>query len=767
MIKCYKNIITQYININYLMNWHLNSLSPTVVLIISAMINHVYRDNKELEMRDFMLILAPTLPTVIPIIMSILSNIITFIYEFVTSINYGEMTICDIIPFNKIVSYFPIFNKAKPEYEVQYCNGTDEFTEYENIQVNVNITYMQLLISYIINNESVANFTIGRKKSIKINAEKKKMETNNWKDITISYKNIEIYISNIKLTFYKNNNELILEHFTQFTDESNSIEECKHFMRLADFLKNQNEKKQFIEVTDKVYQTTLNKIITTGCGFEIAIADIITTVCPNINKKLFIIEFVFLCALFYGYRATSLHQKLCSYLAITNKLKLFSYELKVNHNFKFNSASSLTDANLKLVESSLHTQLPSELVSSVMSINTFLRQLSDKNKTDSDTICFNIKNINNENKINAYDELNEFIDMIQNSNSLPQEGNKIKIYNTIVTKEVNNDNVEFDDDFDDDDFDDENDDDFDDKDKDNKDDELDENHNKDKNKNNNEHNVRLKKTQRKSLPSRYNKLSSKPVVSTKQINEKYKSFNTTYLRKNDTDNLINTLNIFKTESDIFEEYGLPNKLGILLHGEAGTGKTTTIHAIASYLQKNIYYVNLSIIETNEELQMVFDHVFVESANGGIIVFEDIDAMTSVVHKRDTNKVMNEKLTLEYFLNLLQGSLTRDGTIFIATTNHIEVLDPAFYRVGRFDIKINMKKCDHYQIQTIYDKFVKRPIDNNVLEMIEEDKFTPAEIIFHLMNHIKSKADCVEIMEKFIIHDDVNFVNPVNMINTQN
>lgn len=221
-----------------------------------------------------------------------------------------------------------------------------------------------------------------------------------------------------------------------------------------------------------------------------------------------------------------------------------------------------------------------------------------------------------------------------------------------------------------------------------------------------------------------------------------------YLREHDMKNLTTILGKFKNSTELFEEYGLPNKLGIMIHGKPGTGKTTTIHAIASFLQKNIYYVNLSTVESNEELQLIFDHVVLQVAGGGIIVFEDIDAMTNIVHERHKDST-NGKFTLEYFLNLLQGSLTRDGTIFIATTNHIEKLDPAFYRVGRFDIKIDMKLCDHYQIKAIYSKFVGKSIDPVVLNQIEVDKYSPAEIIFHLVHHIQSEQKCEEIMAQFI------------------
>ena len=248
----------------------------------------------------------------------------------------------------------------------------------------------------------------------------------------------------------------------------------------------------------------------------------------------------------------------------------------------------------------------------------------------------------------------------------------------------------------------------------------------------------------------YQKIQKKeiPVVVTEEINEKYKSIDTLYLRENDYKKLVNVLSRFKNCGHLYEKYGLPNKLGILLHGHPGTGKSTTIQVIGSYLQKNVYCVDLSSVESNEELQMIFDEIN-NALGGGIIVFEDIDAMTSIVHNRKNNNVSEgAKLTLDYFLNLLQGSLTRDGTIFIATTNHIEKLDPAFYRIGRFDVNIEMKRCDSYQIATIFEKFVGRHIDKEVINKIESEKFTPAEIIFHLVNFIDSDEPDDEIMKNF-------------------
>jgi hypothetical protein len=247
------------------------------------------------------------------------------------------------------------------------------------------------------------------------------------------------------------------------------------------------------------------------------------------------------------------------------------------------------------------------------------------------------------------------------------------------------------------------------------------------------------------------------------INEIHKDLTTLYLRQNDLFKLTNCLEIFNDDDKkkLMETLGLPHKLGIMLHGLPGTGKTSTIHAVATYLQKDLYYVNLNELETNDELQMMFDYVNKNCINGGIIVFEDIDAMTSIVHKRtdiknkkDLNFVelmssKSNKLTLEYFLNVLQGSLTQDGTMFMVTTNHLEMIDDAFYRDGRFDINIEMKMCDHYQMNMIYNNFYKRNIPEDILINIKEDKWTPANIIFHIKNYMFGEFTDEQILEKFI------------------
>lgn len=252
------------------------------------------------------------------------------------------------------------------------------------------------------------------------------------------------------------------------------------------------------------------------------------------------------------------------------------------------------------------------------------------------------------------------------------------------------------------------------------------------------------------------------------VNEVYKSFDTLYLRKHDEKRLKMAIEMFLNRKDLMQQLGLPDKLGIFLTGAPGTGKTSCVYVIACALGLDIYYVNISDVETNDELQQIFDYVNKNCAQRGIIIFEEIDKQTPIVLKTynhynsnnnetqissETNVSLldsrQKKLSLDYFLNLLQGALTQDGTIVIATSNHLELLEPALIRDGRFDVKIDMRMCDHYQIQCIYRNFLKREIPKHVLERIAEDQYTPSNIISHLVNYMLQDFTDEEICAKFI------------------
>lgn len=250
-------------------------------------------------------------------------------------------------------------------------------------------------------------------------------------------------------------------------------------------------------------------------------------------------------------------------------------------------------------------------------------------------------------------------------------------------------------------------------------------------------------------------------IKTAKVNEDYRKLSALYLRKDEKYFLNCALEQFKENKELMKELGFDNKLNILLYGEPGTGKTTTIMAIASYLQKDIYYVNLKEVKTNKDIHMVFEHVNKNVTSGGIIVLEDIDCMSDVVLKRNFDEEEKElsvndifdkeddEFNLSYLLNLLQGCMTMDDSVVILTTNHKEKLDPAVIRDGRMNLKLELKACDRFQIQEIFNKLMRRKIESDVLERIEEFKYTPAKVMFHIKNYMFCGMTDEDIMKPFL------------------
>lgn len=110
------------------------------------------------------------------------------------------------------------------------------------------------------------------------------------------------------------------------------------------------------------------------------------------------------------------------------------------------------------------------------------------------------------------------------------------------------------------------------------------------------------------------------------------------------DNLLRILDHFQNKNGKYAIPGYPHKLGLLLHGPPGTGKTSLIKAIAHHTNRNIVSIPLSRISTNQELMdIVFDQSFMVHGEDmpvklrfqdTVFVMEDVDAASPIVHARE-------------------------------------------------------------------------------------------------------------------------------------
>ncbi|RHY27627.1 hypothetical protein DYB32_006658 [Aphanomyces invadans] len=255
--------------------------------------------------------------------------------------------------------------------------------------------------------------------------------------------------------------------------------------------------------------------------------------------------------------------------------------------------------------------------------------------------------------------------------------------------------------------------------------------------------------------------------------------------------LLSLLDNFMTKSGKFGVKGIPYKMGLLLHGPPGTGKTSLIKAVAQYTKRHIVNVSLSKIKTNQELMdMMFDLTFRLYGEDWpatlrfdqiVFVMEDVDCASNVVlarmsggkmssrprrrrNRRDADQdnekpngdigdvendlaigpknlasdrmsgwVPKDKLNLSGLLNVLDGVVDSPGRILIMTTNHPEKLDPALIRPGRVNKKVELGPINGRQTQAMIEHYFATALSqaqrNAVARVIANasNSFSPAQI----------------------------------------
>lgn len=202
----------------------------------------------------------------------------------------------------------------------------------------------------------------------------------------------------------------------------------------------------------------------------------------------------------------------------------------------------------------------------------------------------------------------------------------------------------------------------------------------------------------------------------KDINKR--DLSTIFIEKEKKEQIIQRIESFQKAEGWYHDKGIPYQLGILLYGPPGTGKTSLIRAIASYLNYPIYY-----IPTTKMIKL--EEAFERLKEKSIVVIEDIDCQT-FTHSREDEEDDDEKplktkqnennkrlkglksdlglVGLSEILNTLDGFAGVDGRILIATTNHIEKLDQALIRPGRFDMKIEIGYVNKEILQDFFKNF---------------------------------------------------------------
>ncbi len=156
---------------------------------------------------------------------------------------------------------------------------------------------------------------------------------------------------------------------------------------------------------------------------------------------------------------------------------------------------------------------------------------------------------------------------------------------------------------------------------------------------------------------------------------------------NEVHDFFTKISRWKSSRDWYHKHTITWRLGGLLEGVPGTGKTSFVRAAAQTLDFPIMIIDLPSM-SNKDLTEAWRSAL--SMGPMIVLFEDIDRLFTRDKQFKINDQafsMRDPVSLDCVLNCISGVEPSEGIITIATANNPEFLDPALLRPGRLDFKI--------------------------------------------------------------------------------
>ena len=176
-----------------------------------------------------------------------------------------------------------------------------------------------------------------------------------------------------------------------------------------------------------------------------------------------------------------------------------------------------------------------------------------------------------------------------------------------------------------------------------------------------------------------------------------KNFMSFYEKTDSLEHTINEMEIWKKNEKWFKTRNITWKRGYIFYGIPGTGKTAFARILGQHLDTPVYTFDLSTM-TNKDLFYAWSDML--SASPAIALIEDIDAVFNG-RKNVATSNMNQGLSFDYLLNIIDGISSNDGVILIITTNDINKIDSAMgvnsngdemsTRPGRIDRVVEFKE----------------------------------------------------------------------------
>lgn len=198
---------------------------------------------------------------------------------------------------------------------------------------------------------------------------------------------------------------------------------------------------------------------------------------------------------------------------------------------------------------------------------------------------------------------------------------------------------------------------------------------------------------------------------------------------------------FLRQRELWAEYGIPSKRGIILAGEPGTGKTAICKALMAEAEGiTCIATSAYAAAANEYITDLYE--LAQDLSPSIVFIEDID----LIGEDREESGYSRGSALISLLAVLDGIEEKKQIVTVATTNCLDKLDKALgERPSRFDRVIKLSRLSPQERRELIDLLCQRiPVDEAERDYLcrRTDGLTPAavqEVLYSLVIEHPEKA----------------------------
>ena len=170
-------------------------------------------------------------------------------------------------------------------------------------------------------------------------------------------------------------------------------------------------------------------------------------------------------------------------------------------------------------------------------------------------------------------------------------------------------------------------------------------------------------------------------------------------------------------NSVYEKFNITPPQGILLHGPSGTGKTLLVRALAHESGVNFIPVKGPALmskyvgESERAIREVFKKA--KQASPSILYFDEIESLVPIRGRDSGAGASFTERVISQVLAEMSGIEELKGVTVLATTNRIDLIDPALLSSGRFDVVLELPMPDAKARLEIFQIHLKKPLAEDV------------------------------------------------------